>query len=45
MKRTDSIVIRVEPKTKRELQKMADEDKRKLSDFIRLKLEEIINKK
>ena len=34
--------IRLEEKTKNELQKLADLDKRTLSDFIRIKLEELV---
>ena len=34
--------IRLEQKTKDELQKLADKDKRTLSDFIRIKLEELV---
>ena len=39
MKKDATIVIRVEKKLKKVLQKMAAEDKRTLADFIRLKLE------
>ena len=34
--------IRLEEKTKNELQKLADADRRTLSDFIRIKLEELV---
>lgn len=34
--------IRLEEKTKNELQKLADADKRTLSDYIRIKLEELV---
>ena len=34
--------IRLEEKTKNELQKLADFDRRTLSDFIRIKLEELV---
>ena len=34
--------IRLEQKTKDELQKLADADKRTLSDYIRIKLEELV---
>ena len=45
MKKMETIIIRVEPKLKRELQKLADVDRRTLSDFLRLKLEDLIVKK
>ena len=34
--------LRLEQKTKDELQKLADKDKRTLSDFVRIKLEELV---
>ena len=39
-----TINIRIDDKTKAKLQLMADKDKRKLSDFIRLELEKIAAK-
>ena len=43
----EKIGIRVSSELKSQLQKLADEDKRKLSDFIRLELEKVVffNKK
>jgi hypothetical protein len=46
--KTDAIVIRVDASLKADLQKMADMDNRKLSDYIRvqlIKLVESIKKK
>jgi len=39
----DKIInLRVEPELKKDLQKMADNDSRTLSDFIRLKLKKLV---
>jgi predicted transcriptional regulator len=40
-----TITIRLSEDLKKSLQKLADNDRRKLSDFIRLRLEEIANSK
>ena len=45
MTKTETIILRVEPKLKKELQKLAEMDRRTLGDFIRLKLESLISKK
>jgi hypothetical protein len=45
MTKTETIILRVEPKLKKELQKLAEMDRRTLADFIRLKLESLILKK
>lgn len=45
MTKTETIILRVEPKLKKELQKLAEMDRRTLADFIRLKLESLISKK
>lgn len=37
--KTEAIVVRVSPQLKANLQKMADSDRRKLSDYIRIQLE------
>lgn len=42
---SEQIVIRIDSKMKRALQKLADEDRRKLSDYVRLQLENIITEK
>lgn len=42
--KTVNINIRVTEAVKAELQKLADNDRRTLSDFIRLKLEEMAGK-
>lgn len=39
--KTATIIIRVDESLKQKLQQLADNDKRKLSDFIRLQLENI----
>lgn len=41
----ETIVIRVDSELKMKLQKLADRDKRKLSDYIRLQLEKLVEKK
>jgi len=38
----EKIVIRVEPQLKKDLQQMADQDFRTLSDFIRLQLKKLV---
>ena len=42
MKRDTTIIIRIEKQAKKELQKLAEDDRRSLADFIRLKLESIV---
>jgi mRNA-degrading endonuclease RelE of RelBE toxin-antitoxin system len=42
--KTVNINIRVTEAVKKDLQKLADADKRTVSDFIRLKLEELAGK-
>jgi len=37
-----TIILRVEPELKNELQKLADTDSRTLSDFIRLQLKKLV---
>ena len=39
------LIVRVTGKTKRELQKLAEEDRRKLSDYVALQLERHIGDK
>lgn len=39
--KTEAIIIRVQPDLKNKLQQLADADRRKLSDFVRLQLEKI----
>ena len=41
----ETIVIRVDSELKMKLQRLADRDKRKLSDYIRLQLEKLVEKK
>ena len=43
MKRDTTIIIRIEKQAKKELQKLAESDRRSLADFIRLKLESIVD--
>lgn len=43
-KKSDTIIIRVEEELKKDLQKLADEARRTLSDFIRLELEDLVKK-
>jgi len=43
--KTDTLIIRVEPQLKAKLQKMADQDRRTLADFIRLQLEKVAEQK
>lgn len=43
--KTDTLIIRVEPQLKAKLQKMADQDRRTLADFVRLQLERIAEQK
>ena len=42
MNKDTTIVIRIEKRMKKELQTMAENDRRSLADFIRLKLESIV---
>ena len=42
MKKDTTIIIRIEKQAKKELQKLAEDDRRSLADFIRLKLESIV---
>jgi predicted DNA-binding protein len=37
-----TIILRVEPELKQDLQKLADNDSRSLSDFIRLQLKKLV---
>jgi predicted DNA-binding protein len=41
--KNETIVIRVDKKLKDRLQKLAEKDRRKLSDYIRIVLEDLIN--
>jgi uncharacterized protein (DUF1778 family) len=43
--KTQTIIARVSPELKNELQKLADMDNRKLGDFIRLQLAKLIEDK
>lgn len=43
--KASTIIIRVDEKLKAKLQTMADKDQRTLSDFIRLQLEKLADKK
>ena len=36
--KTEAIVVRVDPELKNKLQKLADADQRKLSDYVRIQL-------
>jgi predicted HicB family RNase H-like nuclease len=47
MNKEETLQLRVEPSLKRELQKMADADNRKLADYVRLQLIKLVeeNKK
>ena len=45
MNKNTSITIRVDEKTKDKLQKLADDKRRTLSDFLRLVLVDIADKK
>jgi predicted transcriptional regulator len=45
MEKNASITIRVSEKTKRELKKLAQENKRDFSDYVRRALTEIADKK
>jgi len=40
--KTETIIARVSPELKAELQKMADMDNRKLSDYVRLQLAKLV---
>lgn len=41
--KTETIILRVEPDLKADLQKMADMDSRKLADFIRVQLRKLVD--
>lgn len=43
--KSETIIIRVDEKLKAKLQAMAEKDQRTLSDFIRLQLEKLADKK
>jgi len=40
--KSETILVRVEPELKEVLQKMADKDNRKLSDFVRVQLMKLV---
>jgi uncharacterized protein (DUF1778 family) len=40
--KSETILVRVEPELKEVLQKMADKDNRKLSDFVRVQILKMI---
>ena len=40
--KTETIILRVEPSLKSDLQKMAEMDDRKLADFIRVQLKKLV---
>ena len=44
MNKTELIPIRVEPKLKKELVRLAEKDRRNLSDFIRVELEKLVER-
>lgn len=44
-KKSVTIIVRVSEDTKADLQKLADKDSRKLSDYVRLELEKHIKAK
>lgn len=39
--KTEAIVVRIDPELKSKLQKLADNDQRKLSDYVRIQLQKI----
>lgn len=41
--KSETIIVRVDEEIKKDLQKLADADKRKLSDYVRLVLEDHVN--
>lgn len=43
--KTEIIPVRVEPKLKKELMKLAEIDRRNLSDYIRVELEKLVERK
>jgi hypothetical protein len=45
MKKNETVTIRLEKKVKDQLTKMATEERRNLSDFLRLVLTDIVEKK
>lgn len=42
--KTEAIIVRVSPDLKAGLQKLADADMRKLSDYVRIQLQKIVTK-
>ncbi|NOT50252.1 MAG: hypothetical protein HOP10_03135 [Chitinophagaceae bacterium] len=42
--KTEAIIVRVSPDLKADLQKLADADMRKLSDYVRMQLVKLVNK-
>lgn len=44
-KKVETIAIRVTPELKGKLKKLADKDRRSLSDFIHLELEKIVKER
>jgi predicted DNA-binding protein len=42
MKNDDTLRLRLGGSLKKDLQKLADQDKRKLSDYIRVQLEKVV---
>lgn len=42
--KTEAIIVRVDPDLKATLQKLADADMRKLSDYVRIQLQKLVNK-
>jgi hypothetical protein len=43
--KTEHLVIRMTPELRKKLQQLADQDHRKLSDFIHLQLEKLVETK
>jgi hypothetical protein len=41
--KSETIILRVEPELKADLQKMADVDSRKLADYIRVQLRKMVD--
>lgn len=41
--KSETIIVRVDEEIKKDLQNLADTDKRKLSDYVRLVLEDHVN--
>ncbi len=42
--KTETIILRVNSDLKKGLQKLADDDRRKLSDYVRIQLEKLVKK-